>query len=176
MPGRWLVPLLWIQPLGLVLAGEATADSVRPDARGQATPAQVAERVVTNADEDLPIRIARVWGAGKQTHVAVNVRNAGTYEFRDIGPRVHGVRLACANAGKGAEQGHRRPLWAPASGILREPRARVCSARTSGAVLVVRRSRRWSPAASGLSVGSKPCSCDRSIALPALRSSHCGAV
>ena len=84
MPGRWLVPLLWIQPLGLVLAGEATADSVRPDARGQATPAQVAERVVKNADEDLRIRIARVWGAGKQTHVEVNVRNAGTYEFRDI--------------------------------------------------------------------------------------------
>ena len=39
---------------------------------------------MTNADEDLRIRIARVWGAGKQTHVAVNVRNAGTYEFRDI--------------------------------------------------------------------------------------------
>jgi hypothetical protein len=67
------------------LAFEVAADSVRSDARGQAAaPAPVAERIVTNADEDLRIRIARVWEEGKQTHVAVNVRNAGTYEFRDI--------------------------------------------------------------------------------------------
>src|SRR5262249_37666272 len=33
---------------------------------------------------DLRVHITRVWEEGKQTHVAVNVRNAGTYEFRDI--------------------------------------------------------------------------------------------
>jgi hypothetical protein len=80
-----LVSLFWIQALGLALAREVAAGSLRSDARGQAAaPASVAERIVTNADEDLRIRIARVWEEGKQTHVAVSVRNAGTYEFRDI--------------------------------------------------------------------------------------------
>jgi hypothetical protein len=74
-----------MQTLGLTLARDVTVDSVRSDARWQAAAlAPVAERIVTNADEDLRIRIARVWEEGKQTHVALNVRNAGTYEFRDI--------------------------------------------------------------------------------------------
>ena len=85
MGGRSVIPLLWIQTLGLLLVRLVAADSVRSDARGQGpAPAPVAPRIVTNADQDLRIRIARVWEEGKQTHVAVNVRNAGTYEFRDI--------------------------------------------------------------------------------------------
>ena len=85
MRRRWLVPLVRIQLFGVVLAHGAAADPVRSVTRAQSTPpARVAERVATNADEDLRIRIARVWEAGNRTRVAVNVRNAGAYEFRDI--------------------------------------------------------------------------------------------
>ena len=42
------------------------------------------ERIVTNADEDLRIRIALVRGDRQQTRVWVNLRNAADYEFHEI--------------------------------------------------------------------------------------------